>query len=67
MSDPQSRSRHLFRVCKLLRTIFGGFSIIYFSGLELRIRVIVWVMVMVIRVRVRVRVLVRVGVVLWSE
>ena len=50
-----------------LGTILGRFSIIYFSGLGLRIRVRVWVRVKVrVWVRVRVRVGVRVSVVIWS-
>ena len=52
-----------------LGTILGRFSIIYFSGLGLRIRVRVWVRVRVcvrVRVWVRVRVGVRVSVVIWS-
>ena len=50
-----------------LGTILGRFSIIYFSGLGLRIRIRVWVRVRVrVRVWVRVRVGVRVSVVIWS-
>ena len=54
--------RHLFGVRGAwLGKILGRFSIIYFSGLGLRIRVRVW-----LRVRVMVTVWVRVIVVLWS-
>ena len=67
---PDSPARVIFfGVRKMLGTILGRFSIIYFRGLGLRIKVMVWVMVrarVMVWVRVGFGVGVRVSVVLWS-
>ena len=46
-SPRRRRASFFFGEYKSLRTLFGGFSNIYFRGLGLTISVIVWVMVKV--------------------
>ena len=67
-TSPSSPAASFFFGVRIrLGTILGGFSIVYFRGLGLRIRVRVWVRGWVrIWVRVSVMVRVRVSVVLWS-